>query len=282
MTERGIGRILSIILTSLARDEIGILAASIAYTAVLSVFPLLFGVVALLGLYAGRDPVQQAVVEALRPYLPPDALAAVRDTLGAVVRTRGAVGTLAALGLLWTGTAVAGSLRHGLNRVLHVSRPRAFWRRKLVELAMVLLGGGFITASLLVSGLLAAAETVRPLGALTELVRTSRAFAVLSATGPWVLSALAFFVVYRFLPNARLSRRGLLAGTVTAVVLFEATKRGFFWFLRRVATYPLVYGPLAGVVIFMIWVYLVALLVLIGAEVIRLVEQLREVRGDAG
>jgi membrane protein len=58
------------------------------------------------------------------------------------------------------------------------------------------------------------------------------------------------------------------------MVLFEGLKRAFFWYLRTVASYPLVYGPLAGFIVFMVWVYLVAVIVLFGAEVLAVIREM--------
>jgi len=87
-----------------------------------------------------------------------------------------------------------------------------------------------------------------------------------------VLSAAAFFVAYRFLPNVRLRGRSLLWGTLTGMVLFELLKLGFFWYVRTLARYPIVYGPLAGLIVFMVWTYLVSVAVLLGAEVMAVME----------
>ncbi len=254
---------------NMAGHDLYILAASIAYTAVFSVFPLLIAVIALLSLIVDQPQAQQAALRALQPYLPAAALALMRDTLDEVARTRGTAGTVASAALLWSGTAVAGTLRHALNRVLGVARPRAFWRRKLVEFVMVVLGGAFVGLSVISSVVLIALQTMPGLAGAVERLRTLQGAAVL---GPWLFSATAFFLIYRFLPNIRLSRRSLVAGTATAVVLFEATRWAFFWYLRTLATYPLIYGPLAGLIVFMVWVYLVVVLVLLGAEVMRLIE----------
>lgn len=64
----------------------------------------------------------------------------------------------------------------------------------------------------------------------------------------------------------------MLWGTAVAVACFEVLKAGFFWYLRTLARYPLVYGPLAGVIVFMVWVYLVSVVVLLGAEVMAVLE----------
>lgn len=263
---------------NLAADDIFILAAAIAYAAVFSVFPLLVIVIALLSLVVDQTQAQQAAVAALQPYFPPDALTLVSDTLQAIVRTRGAVGAVAAVGLLWSATAVAGSLRHALNRVLRAARSRNFVRKKLVELVIVVLGGGFMGLSVIIPIVAAAMASVPAVVEAAEMLRATRGVTVVTALSPWLFSAAAFFIIYRVLPNVRLARSSLMVGTALAVLLFEATRRAFFWYLGTLATYPIVYGPLAGLIVFMAWVYLVAILVLLGAEVMWLMESRR--RGE--
>ncbi len=61
-------------------------------------------------------------------------------------------------------------------------------------------------------------------------------------------------------------------GALIAAVLFEVTKRLFFRYLLTLSRYPLIYSPLAGVMVFMVWTYVTALVTLAGAAVIRLQE----------
>ncbi|MGH2348982.1 MAG: YihY/virulence factor BrkB family protein [bacterium] len=256
-----------------ARDGILTLAASIAYAALLSIFPMLILVIALLSVFVAPAAAQQAVISALAPYLPAAAVDLVRDTLQAVVETRGTASLVALLVLLWGATSAASSLRHALNTVLKVKRPRAFWQRKVVEIALIILGGGFLSLSLFASTALTLITTLPPLEAAAGLLRGSGLAALGAVLGPWILSAAAFLIVYRFLPNERVRWRSLLAGTVTAVLMFEVAKGVFFWYLRTLSSYSLVYGPLAGVVVFLVWVYLTAFTLLVGAEVIAEMER---------
>lgn len=269
MTGRRVWRVIAVIWHRMGRDDVLILAASTAYAAVLSMFPLLIAVIALLSLFVEQAAAQEAVLRALGPYLPDQSLSLVRETLRGVVQTRETAGLIGVLGLLWGATAVAGSLREAINRVLRAS-PRAFWRRKLIDLGMVIVGGIFLSLSLLGSALLAVLS-VRPLGAAIERAVGGLA-QVVAVVGPILFSAAAFFVAYRFLPNVRLRGRSLVWGTLVGVVLFEVSKVAFFWYLRTLAAYPVVYGPLAGLVVFMVWVYLVAVVALLGAEVIAMME----------
>ena len=260
-------------LERLAGDDVLTLASSIAYAALLSIFPLLIGLVVLLSRFATEVEAQRVVLTALSPYLPPDALALVRETLEDVFRTREAAGLLAVLALFWSGAAVAGAVRHGLNRVLHVPVFRAFWHRKLIELGLVALGGIALSLSLITSTMLSALSRVRAVGAFAEVLFRSPSGPAIAAAGPVFFTGLALLIIYRFLPNRRLRWTSVLAGTVAGLLLVEATTRAFLWYLSTLAGYPLIYGPLAGLIVFLLWVYLTALDLLLGGEVAGVVEE---------
>lgn len=261
------------ILKRLGKDDILTLASSIAYAALLSIFPLLVGLVVLLSRVASEAEAQRVVLTALDPYLPNAALDLVRQTLEDVFATREAAGILALVALFWSGTAVAGALRHGLNQVLHVTVIRAFWRRKLIDLALIALGGIALSLSLITSTLLTALSRVRAVGRLAEFIFRNPSAPALAVAGPVVFMGVALVIVYRFLPNRRLRWKSVMAAALTGLVLVEATTRAFLWYLNTLADYPLVYGPLAGLIVFLIWVYLIALDVLLGGEVAGVVEE---------
>jgi membrane protein len=269
-----LGTILILTYRSLVRHDILMLAGTIAYSALLSLFPLLIGIIALVSRFVDEATAQHAVVRALGPYLPPEVIGTVQGALEGAISRRGTAGVVATLGLFWTAMAVASTLLHSLNRVLDAPTTRPFWRRKIVELAMVGMGGTLIVLSVFVSAVLTFLGTVPALEGIIDAFRGSRIWALVVSAGPWIFSGTAFFLVYRFVPNVRVRRRSLLIGSLVAMTLFESTKRAFFWYLLRLAQYPLAYGPLAGVVVFLVWVYLASLVALIGATLIRQVEDL--------
>jgi membrane protein len=247
--------------------DVFMLAGSIAYAGVMSLFPLFIGLIVLLSLFVERGNAQQAVVSALTPYVPPAALTMIQYALAAVAPVRGTGGIVAAVGLVWGATALASAIEYSLNHVLQVHGTRPFWRRKLVELAMVVMAGGFMSISLFVNAAAAALGVLAQLVAAADFFSSLHVLVTATAIASWAFSGFTFLIIYRFLPNIRLPRRTLLIGSLTALLLFEGIKSAFFWYLRTLASYPLIYGPLVGVVVFMVWIYLAALVLLIGAEV---------------
>ncbi len=253
----------------LRRHDIFVLAAAIAYAAVLSFFPLMIGFIALASLFVDPASAEQVIVRTLAPGLPPVVTNMVRETLDAAIRARATAGILAILGLLWAATAGTGFLRHGLNRVLDAPDVQSFWRTTGIELTMVGTGGALIVLSVIGSAAVTFLGRISTLAGAADALRQSPLWILAVNVGTWILSGTAFVVVYRFLPDRRVRRTSLIAGGLVATVLFEVTKRLFFWYLLTLGRYPLIYGPLAGVMVFIVWIYVTALVTLTGAAVIR-------------
>jgi membrane protein len=267
-----LGKILIRTYQSLVRHDTLMLAGAIAYCALLSLFPFLIGIIALLSQFVDEATAQHAVVHALEPYLPPGVIGIVEETLKDAISKRVTAGVVATLGLLWTAMAVASTLLQGLNRVLGAPTTRPFWRRKAMELAMVGAGGALIVLSVFGSAALTFLDAAPVLAGVIVALRGSRIWALAVNIGPWIFSGTAFILVYRFVPDVRVRRRSLLIGSLVAMTVFELTKRAFFWYLLKLAQYPLAYGPLAGIVVFLVWVYLASLVALTGAALIRQVD----------
>jgi membrane protein len=249
--------------------DVFLLAAAIAYATVLSFFPLLIGLIALVSPFVDPAAAVQIIVRTLAPDLPPGAAGMVRGTLDAAIRARAAAGVLAIAGLLWAASAGAGFLRQGLNRMLDAPESSSFWRHLGTELAMVATAGTLIVLSTLGSAVVTFLGRIPTVVGMAGLLHKSTIGVLAAGLISWILSGAAFVVLYRFLPDRRVRRRSLIVGGLVAMVLFEVAKRLFFWYLLTLGRYPLVYGPLAGVVVFMVWIYLTALITLTGAAVIR-------------
>jgi len=256
----------------LGRHDVFVLAAAIAYAAILSFFPLVIGFIALVSRFVDPASAEQVIVRVLTPGLPPVVISMVRETLDAAIRARVTAGVLAILGLIWAATGGMSFLRDGLNRILDAREVQPLWRITGIELTMVATGGALIVISVIGSAAVAFLGRVPAVAGPADALRQSPLWLLAADVGAWILSGAAFVVVYRFLPDRRVRRTSLIAGSLVATVLFEVTKRLFFWYLLTLGRYPLIYGPLAGVMVFIVWIYVTALVTLAGAAVIRLQE----------
>jgi membrane protein len=95
-----------------------------------------------------------------------------------------------------------------------------------------------------------------------------------------VLNAVLFGTVYRFVPIQRIPWSCLLTGSVTAAVLWEIAKQLFRLYIERVGVYSAVYGSLGVTIALIMWVYYSAVVFVVGANVIRVLEERRQIRAQ--
>lgn len=255
-----------------SEDDCLHMAAGVAYYALFSLFPLLLGVIALLGAAIEPQEVQKQIVELSADYFPGSA-DLVAGTLAQVVSERRTLGLLALLGFLWSGSAVFAAIRRSLNRAWDVPQ-RPLLKQKLVELAMMIgVGSLFITSMGTGAMLRFVDEVAAVLGQQPTLGREIALNAYSFAT----IFAVVL-LMYRFVPNAKVRWSDIWPAALLVAVLFEAGKRGFMWYLETQAlqSYSLTYGPLAAVMVLLLWTYVSALVFLTGAEMASEYGRMRE------
>ncbi|MBI4320869.1 MAG: YihY/virulence factor BrkB family protein [Chloroflexi bacterium] len=239
-----------------AADGAGDMAAAFAYYAVLSLFPLLLAVIAFLGLFLPETAVVSGIFEIFQRYLPGTTVDVVRQNVEAVIRVRGELGAASLIALFWSGSLTFGALGRFINMAWGISKLRPFHIRKLRDLSLAFGTVVLFFASLAATGLAVALSRVE-LPALAWLAGRSLGFSIV----------LAFFLLaYKYMPNTRVHWRDAWTGALIASVLFEIWRSLFELYLRTIADFSAVYGPLASVVVFLAWVYVSAFIVILGAE----------------
>jgi membrane protein len=146
------------------------------------------------------------------------------------------------------------------NVIWGVRSKRRLVSKFLIYWAVLTLGPVLIVASVLATSQLVV------LAGLSDVVVSSWGERLLKVA-PVGTSLLAFTLIYGVVPNVRVRLRHALTGGAVAAVLFELAKRGFALYIKAFPTYEAIYGALAAVPIFLLWLYLSWTVVLIGAEV---------------
>lgn len=244
-------------------DDCMHMAAGVAYYAFFSIFPLLLGLIAILGLLLEPVEVQGRLLEIVFQVFP-GAAGLVAQNIEGVVASRATIGILSVVGLLWSATAVLAAISRSVNRAWDLERRRPFLKQKLMELGVV------VAVALLLLFWLAATAFFRFawqfLPTELQLLESGPALNVAMALVPAAFSFSIFLVVYRFVPNTRITWGDVWPGALLAAALFEAAKNLFAWYLASFANYSLVYGSLGAIVAFLFWAYVSALILLLGAE----------------
>lgn len=242
--------------TGLART-----AGSLAFTTVLGLVP----VATVAFAFVARFPVFQQWLDALEAFLLKYTLpGSANEVVHRYVRefTEKAVG-LTGVSVLFIAIAAAlviATVEREINAMWGISAKRPFAQRLAIYLLGITVGPVLIGASISVSTWLVS-HTLASIAREFTLAR----FAV--ELLPFVLSTLALALLYLIAPNRRVPLYNAFAGALPAAVAFEAAKYGFALYVKNVPTYEIVYGTLAALPVFLIWIYVCWLIVLAGAAI---------------
>jgi membrane protein len=235
------------------------LAAMVAYFALLSFVPLIFLALSLLGL-AHRADASDFLVRELKRAFPGSSLQSILTLVHRVQDNAAALGIIGGIGLLWSSLSLFSSLESAFNIVY--GRPnRPFLRGKIVAAALM--------ASVLVT--LFASLVVGALG--VEVIKRYAPGFVGDAVAAYALSVavsllgvfLFLLAVYRLLPNASLTVREVLPGSVMGAVVLEASFQVLPVFVR-LADVNVTLRVLGGPAILLLWLYVMANIIVLGAE----------------
>ena len=249
-------------------DDATHLAAGVAYYAMFSLFPLLLGFLAVAGLLLESGEVEQNFLDFVTKNLP-GSEQIVKENVGQVVRLRGLVGIAALIGLIWTASAVFGAINRAVNRAWNIRKDPPFYIAKPRQMAMAVgVGILFLLSTSATSAIQVFTDPDRELGFpghgfMLEMGLGHVALRIV----PWAMTLLIFLLVYRFLPNCKTYWRYIWPGAVIAAVLFEVAKSLFVWYLNNIAIYDRVYGSLTSVMALLFWIYVSALVLILGAEI---------------
>jgi membrane protein len=241
-----------------AEDESLDRAGAVAYYAILSIFPLLLGLISLLGFVLPSETVRQTISDALAQVLPGSA-DLVQQNLDSIIRLRGVSGAFSLLALIWSGSSLFAAIGRAVNHAWDLTEKRRFYIRKLRDIGMVAVTGLLFLLSM------AASTAISFIGGLNGTF-LYWSLAVGSRVVAFVLALLVFLLIYRYVPNTRTTWRTTWPGALIAAVFFEAGRFLFVLYLTRYANYAMVYGSLASVIVLRFWVYISAVIMLLGVE----------------
>lgn len=247
-------------------DQVPLLAAGVAFYAMLALFPALIAVVSVYGLVADPADVQRQITS-LTSALPESAASLIGDQLSSIVNSQSSSlswGLALSLGgVLWSVSSGVQGLIKGLNVAYDEDESRGFV--KLRGLALLLTLGAIVGA-------------IAALGLIVVVPIVLRAVG-LGAVGEWavrigrwpllaLLVAVGLAVVYRYGPDRHSPRwRWVGPGAAIATVLWILGSIGFSVYVNNFGSYNQTYGSLGAVIVLLLWLFLTSFVVLLGAEI---------------
>lgn len=237
-------------------------AAALSFSSLLALAPLIVIAFALLSVFAPLESMGKSLETFIYQYLVPDAgldIRAYLDSFAQKARSLTAIGLFA---FLLTAVVLLYNIEESLNVIWKSQTRRSLVRRFTIYWTMLTLGPILMGAGLSLSTY---ALSLNVLDIVNE-VASIKSF--LLKVLPIFFGFIAFSMLYIIMPNHRIKWRHALIGGIVAAILFEITKRLFAMFILNFNNYEIIYGTLATLPIFLIWIYLSWIVTLIGAEII--------------
>jgi membrane protein len=260
-------------------DELTDRAAALTYYGVLSLFPALVVLVALLGLLGNEEATTATLTEIVTEVGPDSAADAFAGPVESITANRSAAGVLFAVGLivaLVSASGYIGAFMRASNKIYEIDEGRPFWKLRplqmVIALVMVILVALTLLALVLTGPLVDA--VAGPLG-----VGDAAVTAFKYAKWPVLLLVVSTMIalLYYVAPNVKQPGiRWVTPGSVLAVLLWILASAGFAFYVANFGSYDKTYGTLGGVITFLVWVWITNVAVLLGAELNAELERSRE------
>lgn len=267
LSKRSWGAVLKRTFTQFSRDNLTDWAAALTYYGVLSLFPGIIVLTAILGLL-GPDKIQ-TVIDNINQIVPGQGKDILVGAIKELTGSRSLAGPLAVIGLLgalWSASGYVGAFMRASNAIYGMPEGRPIW--KIVPLRIALTVGIVVLLALCAVGVVATGSVARRIGDLIGLGSTG---ILVWEIAKWpviaVLVSVAFALLYWVGPNVRQPGfRWLTPGGLLAVVLWVLASAGFALYVANFGSYNKTYGSLAGVIVFLVWLWISNLAILLGAE----------------
>jgi len=243
----------------LSEEQVPQVAGSLTFTTVLAVVPVMtiaFAIFTTFPLFnTFRDALEAYFVQSL---MPRGVTNTILDNLSLFAAKANRLSAVGAVTLVLTAIMMFAIVDRSLNRIWRVKTPRSFTQSLIVYWAIMTLGPLLIGASLSLTTLVSPVASI-----LAQQLPWMGTVAAISVS--LMLMTMFFSLLYLIVPNRLVDWRDALIGGLVAAIAFEMTNRGFAFFITKFPSYRVIYGALAAVPIFLVWVYLFWLITLLGA-----------------
>jgi membrane protein len=251
-----------------SKDQCTDLAAALTYYAVLSIFPALVVIVSLLGVFGQGERTTDAVLQIVGDLAPGSAADTLRAPIQQLVESPSAGFALIAgiVGALWSASGYIGAFGRAMNRIYEIDEGRPVWKLRPLQLVLTL---GALVAAAATAFMLAVSGPVA--AAMGDIIGAGDVSLTVWNIARWplilALVALAVAALYYATPNVQQPKfRWLSVGAGVAIVTWVVASVLFGLYVANFANYNKTYGALAGVIVFLLWLWITNLALLFGAE----------------
>jgi membrane protein len=254
-------------------------ASSIAYYALLSLFPFFLLVLAMLGNVTSNEADRRFILDFVLTYFPRQ-FPFVTSQLSQFEQSRVQLGIAGSVLLIWAAMGVFGALTSAINHAWGVEKQPSFFKHKLISFVMLVMAGVLLVAGLL---LVSAINVAEARWFATVIANSPRLMFLQGLALKWASTLIFIFIVglvFYFVPNAKVRFRDVWLGAILTGLLWRGALTGFSLYVRDMSRFSSIHGSVAFVVVFLLWVYVSAVILLFGVEVTAAYARLRRRRPD--
>jgi membrane protein len=255
-------------------------AAALTYYSVLALFPAALALLSIIGLVADPQKVLDTILSVLKPLVSADTLTAVQPVLEGMASSdaAGLSFVVGLAGALWSASGYVGAFSRALNAIYEIDEGRPFWKLRPVQIVITLIAvllSATVLVMLVVSGPLAEA--------IGDQIGLGSAALTAWSIAKWPVLALMVVVIVALLyyatPNVKQPKfRWISVGAAVAIVTWVVVSVAFGFYVANFSSYDKTYGSIAGVIVFLLWLWLTNLSLLFGAEIDSELERGRELQ----
>jgi membrane protein len=241
------------------------LAAQLAYYFFLALFPALLFVTAIIS-FIPVTGLLEAITGTLARVAPNEVLSIIQDQILKIAHEKnGGLLTIGILGAIWSTSAGVDAIIDTLNQAYDIQEARPWWKVKLVAIGLTLSLALFIVISF---ALVLVGPTMAEKVAVWAHMGPAFAWTwkILQWPVVFALVALAIAMIYYYAPDAEQEWIWITPGSIFATLLWLLISLGFKFYVANFTSYNATYGAIGGVIVLMLWFYVSALAVLVGAE----------------
>jgi len=236
-------------------------AGALSYTTLVSLVPLMVAALAMFSVFPVFESARDTLLDFVFRSFVPAAGRHVQDALQVFASNASGLTGISILVMLFSAISMMVSIEDRMNRIWRVQRPRGWVSRLLLYWAALTLGPILVVGGIAVSSYITALPLLQ--GTAVQLGMGGRVLRVL----PFVVTFVTLWLLYVVVPNRRVSKRDATIGALLGAMLFEFARWGFRWFVHGAHTYQQIYGALAALPIFLLWIYLAWVIVILGASI---------------
>lgn len=248
-------------------DTILRVASSLSYTSLLAIVPLLVIMLSVFSFFPVFENLKEPIQSFLAQTLAPTAEAEFNKYFGELTAVSGKFTTVGVVGLALTSILLLSTIENSLNFIFKVTRPRRFTTKLTLYWTVITLGPLLLGTAFSMRGYLYTLHQFMP-----ENLIDNKTFFILL---PSLMTFIMLVLVYVLVPNKKVNISSACLGAFVSVIIFAALRKTFTYIILKSATYRILYGALAMLPIFLVWMYLAWAVVILGAVITAALDEFR-------